>query len=147
MTSQFNIDFLPGQTQKVFEELAEKQFINKYSLLGGTALSLQLRHRLSEDLDFVYDEEKLSINEIKRNIAKVFPEHLIIRQDTPWQIDFIINEVKVTFFSGGSVAIPFNVGNYTTPYKNINICEVDVIATLKMASIAQRNTIRDYYDL
>jgi len=147
MTSQFNIDFLPGQTQKVFEELAEKQFINKYSLVGGTALSLQLRHRLSEDLDFVYDEEELSINEIKRNIAKIFPEHRIIRQDAPWQIDFIINEVKVTFFSSGSVVIPFNVRNYTTPHKNINICEIDVIATLKMASIAQRNTIRDYYDL
>jgi predicted nucleotidyltransferase component of viral defense system len=85
MTSQFNIDFLPGQTQKVFEELAERQFINKYSLVGGTALSLHLKHRLSEDLDFIYDEEKLAINEIKRNIAKVFPEHRIIRQDDPWQ--------------------------------------------------------------
>ena len=147
MTSQLNIDFLPGQTLKVFEELAERQFINKYTLIGGTALSLHLKHRLSEDLDFVYDEEKLTLNEIKRYIAKIFPEHRIIRQDDPWQIDFIINEVKVTFFSRGSVAIPFNVGDYTIPYKNINICEVDVIATLKMASIAQRNTIRDYYDL
>ncbi|MFP4449283.1 MAG: nucleotidyl transferase AbiEii/AbiGii toxin family protein [Bacteroidales bacterium] len=147
MTSQFNIDFLPIQTQKVFEKLAEKQFINNYSLVGGTALSLQLKHRLSEDLDFVIDEEELSINGIKRNIAKIFPEHRIIRQDAPWHIDFIINEVKVTFFSRGAVAIPFNIGDYTTPYKNINICKIDVIATLKMASIAQRNTIRDYYDL
>ena len=147
MPSQFNIDFLPCQTQKVFKELAERRFINKYTLVGGTALSLHLKHRLSVDLDFVYDEEKLALNEIKRNIAKVFPQHRIIRQDDPWQIDFIIHEVKVTFFSRGLVAIPFNIGDYTTPYKNINICDIAVIATLKMASIAQRNTIRDYYDL
>ena len=49
MISQFNIDFLSGQTQKVFEELAERQFINNYSLVGRTALSLHLKHRLSED--------------------------------------------------------------------------------------------------
>ena len=147
MNSHFYIDFLPAQTQKVFKELAGRQFMNKYSLVGGTALSLQLKHRLSEDLDFILDGEEIVVNNIKRNIAKVFPQHRIIRQEAPWQIDFIINEVKVTFFSSGSVVLPFNVGDYTSPYKNIPICSSDIIATMKMASIAQRNTIRDYYDL
>jgi len=34
MTSQFNIDFLPGQTQKVFEELE----LNQYNKDGATVV-------------------------------------------------------------------------------------------------------------
>lgn len=147
MPNQYNIDYLPGKTKKVFEKISENQFIRKYILVGGTALSLQIEHRLSEDLDFIIDDEELNINSIKRNIAKIFPVHRVIRQDAPWQIDFIIDEVKVTFFSSGSVAIPFKVYDFSETYKTINVCGIKAISVLKMASVAQRNTIRDYYDL
>jgi len=89
----------------------------------------------------------LNINTIKRNIATIFPEHRIIRQDIPWQIDFVINDVKVTFFSTGAVTLPFKVMDYSFTHRKIKICKANTIAVLKMGAIAQRNTIRDYYDL
>lgn len=97
---------MPANTKIVFDKLALLPFISKYTLVGGTALAIQIRHRLSEDLDFIFDGEKLNANNIKRNIAAIFPNYRIIRQELPWQIDFVINNVKVTFFSTGSIALP-----------------------------------------
>ncbi|MDZ7742723.1 MAG: nucleotidyl transferase AbiEii/AbiGii toxin family protein [Bacteroidota bacterium] len=138
---------MPQKTARVFNVLAQQSFISKYTLVGGTALSLQVGHRLSEDLDFVMDEEQINANTIKRNIAKLFPGFRIIRQDNGWQIDFVVEEVKLTFFSAGAVGINFDVQKHAFAYQKMRICDIETIASLKMATIAQRNTIRDYYDL
>jgi hypothetical protein len=145
--NRVDLKFMPSNTKTVFDKLAMHHFISKYTLVGGTALSLQIGHRLSEDLDFIFDGEKLNINSIKRNIATVFPDHRIIRQELDWQIDFLISNVKVTFFSTGAIALPFNVKDHSLSYKTIHICNAKTIASLKMSAIAQLNTIRDYYDL
>jgi predicted nucleotidyltransferase component of viral defense system len=147
MNQEIDVTYMPPATAKIFELFAGQKFISNFTLVGGTALALQLRHRMSEDLDFVQDAEHLNVNLIKRNIAKLFPNYRIIRQDHSWQIDFIINEVKITFFSSGAVSIPFEVQKFAFAYKNLRICRADAIASLKLAAIAQRNTIRDYYDL
>lgn len=43
--------------------------------------------------------------------------------------------------------VPFKVKDFSKKYQNINIAGIEIIAVLKMATISQRNTIRDYYDL
>ena len=131
---------IPGY---VFLVLKAQAFCSKYSLVGGTALSLQIGHRLSEDLDFIFDGEKLNINSIKRNILKSFPQSRIIRQDHQWQIDFEINQVKVTFFSSGAIDIPFSVQTHAFKEDKMQIAGTLAVAALKLSVIAQRNTIRD----
>ena len=42
--------------------------ISKFTLVGGTALSLQLCHRLSEDLAFIFDGESLNMTWIKSTV-------------------------------------------------------------------------------
>lgn len=147
MPEHIDLLCIPEKIRAVFEKLSHSSFMNKYTLIGGTALSLQIKHRLSEDLDFIYDKDQLNTPTIKRNIHKLFPNYRIIKQDYNYQIDFIINETKVTFFSKGAVLINFNVAEYAFRYKKINIATIDIIAVLKLGAIAQRHTIRDYYDL
>jgi len=144
---EIDLNYMPQNTKSVFEKLSETSFIKNYTLVGGTALSIQIKHRFSEDLDFIFDGESLNINTIKRNISKIFPKYRIIRQDYTDQIDFVINQTKVTFFTTEAVSIPFSVKAYSFLYKNINIATVEIVACMKFATIAQRNTIRDYYDL
>jgi len=139
--------YLPDKTSRVFNVLAGSKFIKNYTLVGGTALALQLKHRISEDLDFIFDDEFLNNTSIKRNINSLFADHKIIKEDDKYQIDFVISDVKVTFFSAGSVIIPFKVMDYSFNYKNLNIAEAEIIGVIKLIAITQRNTIRDYYDL
>ena len=44
---------LAPHTQKIIESVSRLECIKPYTLVGGTALSLQLRTRQSEDLDFM----------------------------------------------------------------------------------------------
>lgn len=142
-----DVNYLPRNTQKIFEVISKSKFAEDFTLVGGTALSLQIKHRLSEDLDFIYDGETLDLSKIKRSIGKLFPKYRIIKQDENYQIDYLIEDVKVTFFSSGAIQLPFNVKQFSFKYYNLNIAEISIISILKLSAIADRNTIRDYYDL
>jgi len=147
VNAAIDYSFMPENTREVFNILCGHDFISKFVLIGGTALAIQIKHRLSEDLDFIYDGDTLNINLIKRNISKIFPDYRITRMDTNEQIDLVINEIKVTFFSSGVIALPFKVIEHSFKWNKMRICTAEIIAVLKMSAIAQRNTMRDYYDL
>jgi len=147
MADSVDLGFLSERTRKVFQQLGTSSFISKYTLVGGSALAMQIQHRFSEDLDFVFDGEELNVNQIKRNVQKLFPSFRILRQDHQWQIDLLIDEVKLTFFSTGAIALPFEVRPYSFEAHQLYIAGMKAIAALKFSAIAQSNTIRDYYDL
>ncbi len=44
---------LAPHTQQIFEAVSELDSIKSYLLVGGTALTLQINTRQSEDLDFM----------------------------------------------------------------------------------------------
>jgi len=147
MVDSLQTDYMPENTFEVFQQLKSQAFISRFTLVGGTALAIQIKHRLSEDLDFISDEEEINTNLIKRNISRIFPGYRIIRQDHNWQLDPAINGIKVKFFSAGAVAVSFSVRNHSFTAAKINIANARVIAVLKFSEIAQRNTFRDYFDL
>lgn len=142
-----NTKNIPSNTAALLNQFAKYTFFQEFTLVGGTALALQIGHRQSEDLDFVYDGEKIPALKIKRVIAKNFPSHRLIREEKDYQLDFLIDLVKVTFFSSGAIVLPFKVKVYSQKHFNLNIADIEIIAVMKMATLAQRNTIRDYYDL
>ena len=53
------LDTLPAATAKVFAHLYAEPLLAGFTLIGGTALSLQVAHRQSEDLDFYCPGERL----------------------------------------------------------------------------------------
>lgn len=143
-----NYTYLPAATRELLLHMKDQKWIEPFTLVGGSALAIQMAHRQSEDLDFVLDNEYLDVNAIKRSVNKFFPGSFrIIRIEDSYQVDFIIRQVKVTFFSAGAIQIPFQIKPLAQQEKFLNIAPVDIIAVLKMAAIAQRNTMRDYYDL
>ncbi len=142
-----HLENIPVATAELLRKLAKEKYMNRFSLVGGTALALQLGHRQSEDLDFVFDAEKIDATGIKRFIARTFGDYRLIREERGYQLDFLVKNVKLTFFSTGAVIIPFQVIPHTIQFGMINIVTVEVISVLKLATISQRCTIRDYYDI
>jgi predicted nucleotidyltransferase component of viral defense system len=66
MKQDIDINYMPSNTNWIFETLSAQNFISNYILVGGTALAIQVNHRLSEDLDFIYDGDTININSIKK---------------------------------------------------------------------------------
>jgi hypothetical protein len=54
--------------EQAFNTIKQCEILKEYILIGGTAVSLQIHHRLSEDLDFCkwQDDPKISNKEIPR---------------------------------------------------------------------------------
>lgn len=110
-------------------------------------MTLRAGHRESEDLDFISFSKELNVSTIKRFFSSNFSNFKIVRIDEKYQIDLVVNGVKVTFFSPSAIGVDFDVTSGVTPLNNIFIASIETIAVLKINAISQRNTMRDYYDL
>ena len=65
------LDALPARTGAVFKRVSTCPLMDGFVLIGGTALSLQIAHRQSEDLDFWLPMSQMSsdrVNAIMENL-------------------------------------------------------------------------------
>ena len=91
-----SLDYLLPKTKELLLTLIDDcPFLKNYVLVDGSALSLHLCHRKSEDLDFFTYEDAFSKQEIL-NYIKNFNQKEIINQSNE-QIDMLFNGGKVTF--------------------------------------------------
>jgi predicted nucleotidyltransferase component of viral defense system len=141
---------LVEKTQKVIEEISNMEFVKSFYLVGGTALALQLQHRLSEDLDFMCwkqsqkDKQNINIEKIKNEIVKKFTiNNIDILGDNHIEI-YIVDGVKLSFYAPDKIKPVINPVHYLN---NLILADVDCIASLKMEVFLRRNEFRDYYDL
>ena len=119
--------------------IKECDFLDKYILVGGSALAMYLCHRKSEDLDFFTFGNDFDKKEIFEYI-KTFETKEILNQ-TPEQIDIVLNGVKVTFFNAN--------WKFLKPIKveKFNLASIDSISAMKVNVLFLRAKYRDYYDL
>ena len=152
---------LPPATEKLWHFARVQPALAGFTLIGGTALSLHLNHRISEDLDFVWLGTRLpraKLNSFRR-IAENAGFHLRPNDDEAaidefsiagmelhdYQQDFVVNEVvKLSFFTADE-AMSHVLSKSTAP--------APVVATLpelfktKCLVSAIRSKTRDWLDL
>jgi len=121
-------------------ELMQKPYLQKYNLVGGTALSLQIGHRISIDLD-MFTTEAFDTNELKSALEDDYSvfEVLLESQNT---LITNINDIKVDF-------IRFKYG-FTYPIiieKEIRLVNIKDIASMKLDAITGRGKKKDFFDL
>lgn len=136
-----NCDYLLDNTRAVLKKLVETApFLHNYVFVGGSAATLHLRHRLSEDLDFfTWDSTLFDIHQVQNYLSN-WPAKQILNISEQ-QIDLVLDEVKVTFFNA---AWPF-----LQPEKpqKFNLATLDSLAAMKVHVLFVRAKYRDYYDL
>jgi len=140
MSDLKNLDCLLPETKDLLLEMIENcPFLDKYVLVGGSALTLHICHRKSEDLDFFTYSDSFEKKEIFDYI-KQFSNKEILNQ-TDEQMDVLLNGVKVTFFNASwSFLKPQNIAKF-------NLASIESIAAMKVNVLFLRAKFRDYYDL
>jgi len=140
---------MPIATFELFTEgFSDIDYISHWTLVGGTALSIHLHHRLSEDLDFFI--EKSTLDQERTHIEKMISNledqgyDCVMTHNNSENLDYEIEGVKVTFFSSGIKNLKSNCDSY----KNINVASIATIIVMKMeAIISYRTKTRDFYDI
>ncbi len=138
-TLSLHLEILDKDRQKLLEKL--KPYIEGFVLGGGTALALQLAHRISYDFDF------FSPSPIKKSLLEKLSRVLEINNistDTTDELTFFSKEgIKITFFY-----YPFKKAYPIEEFQeSLQLFSIKDIAIKKAYAIGRRGEYRDYFDL
>lgn len=133
-------EILSKNAKNALALLGESGILENAYLAGGTALALQIGHRLSYDFDFFTDKE---FNEkiVIQKLIKITPDFKLERE-SEGTILASINGVRFSLFF-----YVYPLLFETKKILNINIAEIKDIAPMKIAAISDRGTKRDFIDL
>lgn len=151
MSLEFNDakESMPLETYGLFEHLATHKDLSRWTLVGGTALSLYLKHRTSEDLDFFVEDSEFTKGSLKEidALVKYFEDiglSIVLTDKTDRLYDYMVGNVKVTFFASGLKGLKNNAQRLGS----IDIASVEQIAAMKLESIIKYRTVtRDFFDV
>ena len=140
---------LAPHTLQVFEAVSKLDCIKPYLLVGGTALSLQMGTRQSEDLDFMKwrtsKTEKMEVAwyQIEKELAVIGDiQHKDILDID--HVEYLVSGVKFSFYACpkySPVSMPVEYLN------NLRLADVKSIGAMKMEVMLRRSNFRDYYDI
>ena len=140
---EYNKSLTP-QTANVLTFISEISEMKNFALVGGSALAIHLRHRLSEDLDFFSWFESLSAAGMDSIVKQISKEHTVKILNTYSDgIDILLDNVKVTFFANNWDKLK----NSRQLYKNSFIAKLELLTAMKVNTLSLRAKFRDYYDL
>lgn len=140
---------LAPHTTLIFDKATKLECIKPYLLVGGTALSLQLGTRQSEDLDFMRwrtsKDEKMEVewNKIKDELSTIGDVQSMNLMDID-HVEFIVSGVKFSFYACNRYS------PVTKPVEHINnlrLADIPAIGAMKMEVMLRRSNFRDYYDI
>lgn len=140
---------LAPHTLQVFEAVSKLDCIKPYLLVGGTALSLQMGTRQSEDLDFMKwrtsKTEKMEVAwyQIEKELDAIGDtQHKNILDID--HVEYLVSGVKFSFYACpkySPVSMPVEYLN------NLRLADVKSIGAMKMEVLLRRSNFRDYYDI
>ena len=140
---KLHLSILPKATREAFLFCIGDSFFENqgWYLAGGTALSLQVGHRKSVDLDFFTHEKMFEEKKVEEYFAS----------KSDWQTTSLSKGTVYGELCGSKISLisyPFFTPN--DPYIKINsvmmVSPAD-IAVMKIVAISQRGRKRDFYDL
>lgn len=140
---------LAPQTTAIFDAVTSLECIRPYVLVGGTALSLQLETRLSENLDFMswrksLDEKReVDWPQIQKELSAIGTVENCDILDID-HVEFIVEGVKVSFYANPNRSPLKQAIAYRN---NLYLADPLSIGAMKMEVMLRRSKFRDYYDI
>ncbi len=126
-------------TFRAIQLVSKIPVFKKSYLAGGTALALQIGHRISVDLDF-FTQEVFDENEIAEKLQS---EQYFSERRRGWRTVLgNIGETSVSLFY-----YKYPLIDKTTEFEGLSIAGLKDITAMKIAAIADRGTRRDFVDL
>lgn len=137
------LEMLPAAQRRLWDDLGQTP--QGFVLYGGTALTLRLGHRHSEDFDF-FSNRSFHAQDLRKSVP--YLEAAEMSQFEPNTLTAIVDRggpVKVSFFGGLSLNRVQDPD--VTEANGIRVASLLDVAATKLATIQQRAQARDYQDI
>lgn len=123
-------------TFELLEKLMLMESLRGFFLVGGTALSLQIGHRKSIDLD-LFSTEEFDGQEI---VGQLKPDLII--QDSKRILQLVVNEIRVDI-----VNLPYPLIDKLILEDGMRLASLKDIVAMKLKAIVGRGSKKDFYDV
>lgn len=142
LLDSLHLEILPEKTKRAFVKCTGIPLFaeNAWYLAGGTALTLQVGHRQSVDLDF-FTPQKFDEKKISEQLSTFGPwETTLISPGTIYG-EFLGAKMSLIYYPFFKNADPLlNIGS-------VNIMTPQDISVMKIVAVSQRGRKRDFIDL
>ncbi len=133
-------------TLELLKALMQEECLKEFNLVGGTALALQMGHRISIDLDLftVYDfNPQIILSELrnKYEISGISESAFSLIQ----YIEFPVNSQN--FVKVDMIKYPYKLLKPPILMDGIRLLSVDDIIPMKLSAIGSRGSKKDFYDI
>ncbi len=141
---------LTESTKEVFIDVSKLDCIKDLFLCGGTGQSIQMNHRLSEDLDFELiglrkERPQLDFKEI---ISELKANFLDAREEILGDDHFLVyindGKVKLSFYRPENPVKSMGLG---LQFYNLKTPNLQELLGMKVYTLCVRTVFRDYYDI
>ena len=130
---------LPASAWAVVRLLDREDILEDWILAGGTALALQLGHRVSLDLGF-FRHDEIDLAALRGELAKV--GRLEVQSMSEGTLHVELNGVRLSFLRS---EVPFLYEPLV--YRGLHVADVRDIAAMKVIAVAGRGSKKDFVDL
>lgn len=128
--------------REVISDFSKTPLANEFYLAGGTALALQLGHRLSIDLDY-FSQTQSDIPALAEPLRRALKAFAPVLADSAWgNLVFLAGDVRVGFYGYG-----YDLVRPPLQTEAGRLASVEDIALMKMDALLARASRKDFYDL
>ena len=133
---------LAPKTEKLLRKISKTEILKEFVFVGGSALSIRLQHRLSEDIDLFTWNKSVDKSEVLGTLKTLeIPFTILSAGET--QINIVADDVKLTFFAQGEEFLK----EREHIMENLYSVPLKTLAGMKVNTLFLRAKFRDYYDL
>ena len=128
----------PGTLAHLKTIMTRKEF-SQFVLVGGTALAIQIGHRLSVDLDF-FSDQKFDSDEILYQVSQLGKANEVFRNSIMIRLE--LDGIKIDF-----VHYPYPFIEKCVFFDEVKMASKQDICAMKLAAVTGRGLKKDFYDI
>lgn len=128
------------ETLVLLKKLMSLEILQPYCLIGGTALALQIGHRISYDIDLV-GKVKIDYKELTDELNKFGNMKMIYSEDQVFQCQ--IDDIKIDIVNYKNLSFLKPI----VRIDEIRMSSIEDIAAMKIKALEDRGYKRDFFDL
>lgn len=116
-------------------------FKEDFYLAGGTALALQIGHRVSVDFDF-FTEKDFDAEELYERVRKAFGEAVRTQESRNTLAVIVEDDVRISFMT-----YRYPLLGAWVETEHLRLASVPDIGCMKLGAIVSRSELKDYTDI
>lgn len=132
-------------TLEILKKIMQNPELNQFFLVGGTALALQLGHRISVDIDLFTNTDFYS-SDIIEHLKKDFNIQIIETKEKN-TLNLNVKTIDNSYVKVDFIKYSYPLINKIQEIDGIRLLSLEDIIAMKLSALANRGAKKDFYDI